>query len=37
VASLAVKGAEQLLGREVNAQTHAALLDDLAAQIAAAK
>ena len=37
VATLAVKGAEQLLGREVNAQTHAALLDDLASQIATAK
>ena len=35
VATLAVKGAEQLLGREVNAQTHAALLDELASQIAA--
>ena len=34
VSILAVKGAEQLLGREVNAQAHAALLDDLAAQIA---
>lgn len=34
VAVLAVKGAEQVLGREVNASTHAALLDELAGQIA---
>lgn len=35
VAALAVKGAEQVLGREVNASTHAALLEELAGQIAA--
>ena len=35
VATLAVRGAEQVLGREVKVQTHAALLDELAGQIAA--
>lgn len=35
VATLAVQGAKQVLGREVDAQTHAALLDELASQIAA--
>ena len=33
VASLAVAGAEKILGREVNAETHKALLDDLVAGI----
>lgn len=33
VASLAVAGAGQLLGREVDAKAHAALLDQLAAEI----
>jgi F-type H+-transporting ATPase subunit b len=33
VASLAVKGAAQLLKREVDANTHAALLEELAAEI----
>ena len=36
VANLAVKGAEQVLGREINAQTHAALLEQLAGEIAGA-
>jgi len=33
VAQLAVRGASQLLKREVDAKTHAALLDELAAEI----
>lgn len=33
VATLAVKGAEKILGREVNAETHKALIDDLVAEI----
>lgn len=33
VATLAVAGAEKILGREVNAETHKALLDDLVAGI----
>jgi F-type H+-transporting ATPase subunit b len=33
VAALAVQGASQLLGREVNAAAHADLLERLAAQI----
>jgi F-type H+-transporting ATPase subunit b len=33
VAALAVAGAARLLGREVDAKTHAALLDDLAAEL----
>jgi F-type H+-transporting ATPase subunit b len=36
VARLAVAGASQLLKREVNAQTHAALLDELAQRIVTA-
>ena len=33
VAALAVAGATKVLGREVDAKTHAALLDELAAQL----
>ena len=33
VAALAVAGASKVLGREVDAKTHAALLDELAAQL----
>lgn len=33
VASLAVAGAERILGKEINAKVHAKALDDLAAQI----
>lgn len=33
VAALAVSGASKLLGREVDAKTHAALLDELAAEL----
>lgn len=33
VAALAVTGAARVLGREVDAKTHAALLDDLAAEL----
>jgi F-type H+-transporting ATPase subunit b len=33
VAALAVSGAARLLGREVDAKTHAALLDELAAEL----
>ena len=33
VAALAVTGASKLLGREVDAKTHAALLDELAAEL----
>jgi F-type H+-transporting ATPase subunit b len=33
VAALAVTGASQLLGREVDAKAHAALLDELAAEL----
>jgi F-type H+-transporting ATPase subunit b len=33
VAALAVAGASKLLGREVDAKTHAALLDELAAEL----
>jgi len=33
VAALAVTGAEKLLGREVDAKAHAALLDELAAEL----
>jgi F-type H+-transporting ATPase subunit b len=33
VAALAVSGAAKLLGREVDAKTHAALLDELAAEL----
>lgn len=33
VAALALTGASKLLGREVDAKTHAALLDELAAEL----
>jgi len=33
VAALAVQGAEKILGREINAGTHKALLDELVAEI----
>ena len=33
VAALAVAGATRVLGREVDAKTHAALLDELAAEL----
>jgi F0F1-type ATP synthase membrane subunit b/b' len=33
VAALAVSGAARLLGREVDAKTHATLLDELAAEL----
>ena len=37
VAHLALAGASQLLGREIDAKAHAQLLDELAARIAAAR
>jgi F-type H+-transporting ATPase subunit b len=33
VAALAVVGAEQILGREVDSQAHSRLLDELATQL----
>ena len=33
VSSLAISGAQQLLGKEIDAKVHAKVLDDLAAQL----